>query len=105
VKRDRVGSGGITVMAKEAMNVDSDRRQGARCPSNSDARANRYANRVVQRALIACLLSTSGACAWAALTLTINSTVDAVDASSGNRVCSTAAGKCTLRAAIQESNA
>jgi CSLREA domain-containing protein len=43
----------------------------------------------------------------AATTFTVNSTVDAVDASAGNGVCETAAGNgvCTLRAAIQESNA
>lgn len=37
---------------------------------------------------------------------TVNSTVDAVDASIGNGLCETAtAGECTLRAAIQETNA
>ncbi len=36
---------------------------------------------------------------------TVNSTTDAVDATPGNGVCATAAGACTLRAAIQEANA
>jgi CSLREA domain-containing protein len=36
---------------------------------------------------------------------TVNSTIDAVDASPGDGVCATAAGDCTLRAAIQETNA
>ena len=46
------------------------------------------------------------AAAWAApLTFTVNSTSDAVDASPGNNTCATATGVCTLRAAIQESNA
>src|SRR3990170_3766443 len=36
---------------------------------------------------------------------TVNSTGDALDAAAGNGVCATAAGVCTLRAAIQESNA
>jgi CSLREA domain-containing protein len=35
----------------------------------------------------------------------VNSTTDSVDASPGNSVCATASGTCTLRAAIQESNA
>jgi CSLREA domain-containing protein len=59
------------------------------------------------RSLIAaaCLLG-ARATAWCApLTFTVNSVTDAVDATPGNGVCATAAGKCTLRAAIQESNA
>jgi CSLREA domain-containing protein len=40
-----------------------------------------------------------------AATFTVNSTADAVDANPGDGVCVTAAGKCTLRAAIMESNA
>src|ERR1051326_517059 len=40
-----------------------------------------------------------------ALTFTVNSTTDAVDANPGNGVCATAAGQCTLSAAIQEANA
>jgi CSLREA domain-containing protein len=35
----------------------------------------------------------------------VTSTEDVVDAAPGNGVCRTAAGACTLRAAIQESNA
>lgn len=44
--------------------------------------------------------------AWAA-TFTVNSTADATDALPGNGICETVAGNgvCTLRAAIQESNA
>ncbi len=41
---------------------------------------------------------------WAA-TFTVNSTADGADASPGNGVCATAAGVCTLRAAVQEANA
>jgi CSLREA domain-containing protein len=37
-------------------------------------------------------------------TFTVNSTADEVDASAGNEFCETAAGKCTLRAAIEEAN-
>ncbi|MFQ5519802.1 MAG: choice-of-anchor Q domain-containing protein [Candidatus Methylomirabilia bacterium] len=40
-----------------------------------------------------------------AATFTVNSTVDAVDANPGDGVCATAAGECTLRAAIEETNA
>ena len=42
--------------------------------------------------------------AWAAA-FTVNSTADDVDASAGNGICATVANECTLRAAIQESNA
>jgi CSLREA domain-containing protein len=38
-------------------------------------------------------------------TIVVNSTVDEPDANPGNGVCATAAGKCTLRAAVQEANA
>jgi CSLREA domain-containing protein len=38
------------------------------------------------------------------LTFTVNSTGDEPDANIGNRICQTAAGTCTLRAAIQEAN-
>nr|HRL13074.1 choice-of-anchor Q domain-containing protein [Aggregatilineales bacterium] len=40
-----------------------------------------------------------------AVSLTVNSTVDAPDANPGDGICATAAGVCTLRAAIQEANA
>jgi CSLREA domain-containing protein len=40
-----------------------------------------------------------------AATLTVNTTSDAVDANLGNGLCATAAGTCTLRAAVQEANA
>src|SRR5207249_11164567 len=40
----------------------------------------------------------------APLTFTVNSTADAVDANIGDNACRTAAGVCTLRAAIQEAN-
>ena len=43
--------------------------------------------------------------ARAFLLFTVDSTVDGVDAAPGNGVCATAAGECTLRAAIQEANA
>jgi CSLREA domain-containing protein len=40
-----------------------------------------------------------------AATFTVNTTVDAVDATPGDGVCATAGALCTLRAAIQEANA
>lgn len=40
-----------------------------------------------------------------AATFTVNSKVDDVDIAPGDRVCATAGGLCTLRAAIQEANA
>ncbi len=56
--------------------------------------------------LIAVLAATGYGCAWAA-TFTVNSTIDAIDAKRGDGICETAPGNgvCTLRAAIQESNA
>src|SRR5262245_23655024 len=40
-----------------------------------------------------------------AASFTVNSPADAVDAIPGNGACASAAGDCTLRAAIQEANA
>ena len=40
-----------------------------------------------------------------AATFTVNSTADEPDAAPGNGVCATSAGVCTLRAAVQETNA
>src|SRR3989442_10007543 len=61
------------------------------------------------RRLSSCLLTV----AWfiiavtpaAAVTFTVNDTADGVDAIPGDGTCATAAGTCTLRAAIQEANA
>src|SRR3989442_11170628 len=41
----------------------------------------------------------------AAKTFTVDTTGDGADANVGNGVCATAAGKCSLRAAIEEANA
>ncbi len=49
--------------------------------------------------------SLSRAPASHAATFTVNSTDDAVDAAPGDGMCASAAGTCTLRAAIQETNA
>jgi CSLREA domain-containing protein len=38
-------------------------------------------------------------------TFTVNTAADAIDANPGNGTCATAAGNCTLRAAVQEANA
>lgn len=40
-----------------------------------------------------------------AATFTVNTNVDAVDARPGDGVCATSAGQCTVRAAVQETNA
>ena len=47
----------------------------------------------------------SAAFAATGVSFTVTSTADAVDASVGNGLCETASGVCTLRAAIQETNA
>ena len=52
--------------------------------------------------LLACALAAPGFAS--AETFTVNTTADEVDASVGNEFCETAAGKCTLRAAIEETN-
>lgn len=58
---------------------------------------------VTAGALVACaLLWPAGA---AAESFTVNTTADATDAVVGNEFCETASGLCTLRAAIEESNA
>jgi large repetitive protein len=55
---------------------------------------------------VAVLLSAVVAVAAAhAAPFTVNSTMDAVDATPGDGVCATAAATCTLRAAVQEANA
>ena len=46
-----------------------------------------------------------GAVPAVAVTLTVDSTIDAVDVAPGDGECATASGECTLRAAIQEANA
>jgi len=43
--------------------------------------------------------------AYSAISFSVNTTVDAVDASPGDGLCATASGQCSLRAAIQETNA
>jgi CSLREA domain-containing protein/uncharacterized repeat protein (TIGR01451 family) len=57
------------------------------------------------RALLGCLVLALALAGTArADTFTVNSTVDAVDATIGNGACLTAGGVCSLRAAIQEAN-
>jgi CSLREA domain-containing protein len=51
------------------------------------------------------LILAFGAVSAAAVTYTVDSTADEDDKSVGGEVCETLAGKCTLRAAIEESNA
>jgi CSLREA domain-containing protein len=51
------------------------------------------------------LAAPAGAAASVTLSLAVNSTIDAPDASPGDGVCADPAGKCTLRAAVQEANA
>jgi CSLREA domain-containing protein len=51
------------------------------------------------------LAAVTFATAASAVSFTVNSTADVVDAMPGNGVCATATGACTVRAAIQEANA
>lgn len=52
-----------------------------------------------------CALVSGGATPAFAAAFTVTSTVDSVDASPGDGLCADSAGRCTLRAAIQETNA
>ena len=54
---------------------------------------------------LSALLGLSAAVASTNLSFVVDSTVDAVDANVGDGACATATGMCTLRAAIQETNA
>lgn len=55
--------------------------------------------------VVVLLSAVVAAAAAQAAPFTVNSTVDAVDATPGDGVCATAAATCTLRAAVQEANA
>lgn len=55
--------------------------------------------------ILVLVLGICAASARASATFTVDSTVDEVDASPGDGQCATAGGVCTLRAAIQETNA
>lgn len=65
-------------------------------------RAPRFAALLAAGGLGAGLLT---ACQPPAATFTVTTNVDAVDANIGDGVCATAAGVCSLRAAVQEGNA
>jgi CSLREA domain-containing protein len=61
---------------------------------------------LVPLALLGAIISAAGAApGQPAALLTVNSPADAVDANPGDGVCAAAGGGCTLRAAVQESNA
>ncbi len=56
--------------------------------------------------VLAVMLATSGGTSAAVgVAFTVDSAADSSDMNVGNGICATAAGACTLRAAIQESNA
>jgi len=63
-----------------------------------------YFDRMLARWFLTVLLASLPVSAVAA-TFTVDSTADAVDANPGDGHCATAAGQCTLRAAVQEANA
>jgi large repetitive protein len=80
---------------------------------NLHARAARHLRRAATAGAGACLL-TAGAAGLApgvaqgqaaSLTFTVNTTADAHDAHPGNGRCADAAGRCTLRAALEEADA
>lgn len=60
---------------------------------------------IVQRASSAVLLLAFSTFPASAATFTVDTTVDAVDAVPGDHQCATAAGACSLRAAVMEANA
>jgi len=65
-------------------------------------RATRLGALTASALLVATLIHTEAAFA---MTFTVTSGADLVDSNVGNGICQTSAGTCTLRAAIQESNA
>ena len=65
----------------------------------------RFAAALLAFACSLALILAFGAVTAAAVTYTVNSTADEDDKSIGGEVCETLAGTCTLRAAIEESNA
>ncbi len=69
------------------------------------SKARRFCVVAFAAAALTVLLLSRNAVQASPSTFTVNSTADAVDISPGDGVCSTAAGECTLRAAIQETNA
>src|ERR687895_1821684 len=68
------------------------------------ARRIRFAALAAALSLVA-VLTLAPASASAAIPIAVNDTADRPDRSIGDGVCATSAGTCTLRAAIQESNA
>ena len=66
---------------------------------------SRHTRVLVLALLAASLVVLDEAPAEAGLTFTVDSTTDAVDANPGDGNCASAAGECTLRAAVMESNA
>ena len=60
---------------------------------------------ILKTAMIAAILTLIPQVPAHAATFTVDSTTDTVDVNPGNGVCATAAGNCTLRAAVQEANA
>src|SRR5204862_1821363 len=75
-------------------------------PSGRDRVAPMTFRRRVALTLLAALLALALPASASAVTYEVNSTADEDDKSIGGEVCETAvAGKCTLRAAIEESNA
>src|SRR5437870_10369966 len=80
-----------------------------RSASAAAAAGDAMIHRVVPAALTATLLILALKCGGYspahAASFTVNSTLDAVDASPGDGLCADATGACTLRAAIMETNA
>src|SRR6266849_5644348 len=64
-----------------------------------------WLKKIYQFALFCAVLLLLPAIPLNAATFTVNSTVDGVDSNPGDGICATALGACTLRAAVQETNA
>src|SRR5438128_12398148 len=67
-----------------------------------------YTRRLLTGAILTVILAVMALAATGpahAASFTVNSTVDAVDAAPGDGACATLLGQCTLRAAVQETNA
>jgi CSLREA domain-containing protein len=84
----------------------STRRQGAWIPEGQRVDSHNFLRNWIHRVLgsllaLGLLLASN---AWAQVVFTVNSTADKVDADTSDSLCLTAAGTCTLRAAVMQAN-
>ena len=97
-KGDANGDGCIDIVDLEALNVS----QGVRATDSWGPTASASGTASVQAASQSTTAATKAASAG--LTFTVNSTADTPDAANGDGICADSQGRCTFRAALDESN-